>query len=380
MKKTEKIEVLTRQEEIELLRKAQKGKTRQERLKATRLLVYYNQSFVKYMVKGFYYPQGEISPDELMAEGIISLPQAIKDFDLRKLDNRLASYAGYWVQQGIRKFIKESQLLPQAKPKSVSPSLEEEEKPEKKKPTNQASWAIVYYDKDYQDRERGDDKATLLLDTLADDGNEHFEKEEIQKQERRKKIDNLLSRLKPHQELIVRLFFGLFPANWEQIIRLLNKKKLQGVTLKSKDPKNSPIYQKYSKFFAFPRQKEEVAHLVLSAEFWEYFPEFPEITESEKVPRSSKSQSSSSRKKEPDYQSSSRWSRLGYQQEDLKDPLNQALEKLAITKKEKERWQKAEPSDPDSKLLVRQLSKVLEKWKKNALEQLKLAKEILAIS
>ena len=96
MNKANAIKVLTRQEEIDLLQRAQKGKTQKEREEATRLLVYYNQSFVKYMVKGYHhYPQGEVSPDELTAEGVMSLPRAIHGFDLAKSENRMASFAGH---------------------------------------------------------------------------------------------------------------------------------------------------------------------------------------------------------------------------------------------------------------------------------------------
>jgi len=87
---------LTHQQEIDLLILAQKGKTKQEREKATRLLIYYNQPFVKYLISGYHYPRGEINPEDLATEGSIALLKAIENFDLSKAKKyRLASYAGY---------------------------------------------------------------------------------------------------------------------------------------------------------------------------------------------------------------------------------------------------------------------------------------------
>ena len=96
MNKTTSIKTLTHQEEIELLRQIKEGKTKKEREKAIRLLIYYNQSFVKYLVGGYHYLQNEISPEELVNEGNIGLLEAIKQFDFSKAKKyRLASYASH---------------------------------------------------------------------------------------------------------------------------------------------------------------------------------------------------------------------------------------------------------------------------------------------
>lgn len=60
---------------------------------ATRFLIDYNQNLVKYIVKG-YAKRGKIDHDELIAEGISSLPKAIEKFDLNS-KNRFATYGGY---------------------------------------------------------------------------------------------------------------------------------------------------------------------------------------------------------------------------------------------------------------------------------------------
>ena len=128
MNKSARIKTLTHQEEIELLHQAKEGKTRREREEAVRLLVHYNQSFVKYLVGGYYYFQNEINPEDLVAEGNIGLLKAIEEFDLSKAEKyRLASFAGHWIRQRIRTSIKNCQLLPQTTVSQKEPNFFEEE-------------------------------------------------------------------------------------------------------------------------------------------------------------------------------------------------------------------------------------------------------------
>ncbi|KLL02927.1 MAG: hypothetical protein MRECE_1c170 [Mycoplasmataceae bacterium CE_OT135] len=404
MNKSEAIKVLTRQEEIELLQQAQKGKTQEEREKAARLLVYYNQSFVKYAVKGSHYPQNEISSDELTAEGIITLPQSIKDFDLTKSENRLASYAGYRINQGIRSFIKKSQLLPQATPKKKpAPAPEEEgEEIEKKIPNRNFSSGIIYYDKDYQGGEK-DDKATSLLDTLADD-NEQIEGL-IQQRETKRKINDLLAHLEPYEELIIRLFFGIVPTNLAQINRLVIEEKAKDlkkfkvkvkVKEKEKEKEKEKLFESCSQFFAAPHKKEEVAQTLMNREFWEYFQEFPELVVKTQISRrgslkanlSNQPISSAEQKKWDDATQNNllsekavlRWINLDYQPEDITDPQSQILQKLGVSKKEKEQWQKISSKTKSKDWLKQRLGKTMENWKKNILNKLKELEEKEKIS
>lgn len=397
------IKVLTSQEEIELLRKAQKGKTKQEREKATRLLVYYNQSFVKYMVRGSHYPQNEISPDELTAEGIISLPQAIKEFDFSKAEkNRLASYAGYWIHQRIRSFIKKNQLLPQTvQKKETDYVLEENEEEETKVPNKKRTRGIVYYDKDYHGTEK-DDKATSLIDTLADD-DEQID-QQIQQRERKMRINELLFNLEYHEELIIRLFFGIIPTNWAQIYRLATEEKekeLRKIKGKIKGKnfsffENPPhsLLEKYCQILAVSRKKEEVTEEFMKPEFWEHFREFPElalknqaswrniIKKTERPSQVSPNQFVSFAEWEKSNKTFPllkkevfRWINLGYQPEDISDPQNQILQKLGVSKKEKEQWKKVSSKSKNKNWLEQRLGKAIENWKKNILEKLKQINE-----
>ncbi|RHZ37327.1 DnaJ domain-containing protein [endosymbiont GvMRE of Glomus versiforme] len=451
MNKTNAIKVLTREEEAELLKRAQKGKTLYdilgishnasekkireayenklkdkeknktkfqeiqeayeilsdkktkaiydkknkdlflERDEATRLLVYYNQSFVKYMVKGYHYPQGEINADELTAEGVISLPKAIKDFDLAKSENRMASFAGHWIRHHIRSFIIKSRLLPQATPKKKPNHLSEEEEETEKKIPRKSSSGIIYYDKIYQSSER-DDKITSLLDTLADK-NEGIEKQ-IQQKETKEKINKMLTFLEPHEELIIRLFSGVSPTDLSQINRLANEEKAKELKkTRDKSKKNSLLFEKYSSFFATPRRKEEVVQELINREFWEYFREFPKLAAAkDQTSRRSNSKTSTSNQpinsaekkkwynatqnnlKDDSFSESmaASWINLGYQPEDITDSQNQILQRIGISKKEKEQWQKASSKAKNKdNWLEQRLGKTMENLKKNILKKLK---------
>lgn len=128
MSKIARIKTLTHQEEIELLRQAKEGKTKREREEAIRLLIYYNQSFVKYLVGGYHYPQNEINSEDLVDEGSVGLLPAIEKFDLSRAEKyRLASFAGHSVLQRIRTSVKNYQLLPQTSIRKEPDFFEEEE-------------------------------------------------------------------------------------------------------------------------------------------------------------------------------------------------------------------------------------------------------------
>jgi len=156
--------------------------------------------------------------------------------------------------------------LPQATPKK-KPQTEEggEEGTERKIPAKTSLTGVIYYDRDYQSGEK-DDKATSLLDTLAD-SEEQMEKQ-IQQRETKRKINDLLARLETHEELIIRLFFGIVPTDPSQISRLATKEKAKELKkLKSKSKEKFSLFEKYSKFFTTPRKKEEVVQALLNREF-----------------------------------------------------------------------------------------------------------------
>ncbi|CAG8801140.1 3307_t:CDS:2, partial [Racocetra persica] len=147
-------------------------------------------------------------------------------------------------------------------------------------------YAIVYYDKDYHSAEK-EDKTTSLLDTLSDGGEQQIE-QQIQQEEIKIKVNKYFSRLEFHEELIIRLFFGIEPKEpdlEDQIIRLATEEKVKELKKikKRKIPSDEagkvyPLLEKYRKFLAVSRQKEEVIQEFMQLEFWEYFHEFPEFS------------------------------------------------------------------------------------------------------
>jgi len=99
------------------------------------------------------------------------------------------------------------------------------------------------------------------------DGDEKME-QQIQQRETKRKINDLLACLEIHEELIVRLFFGIVPTNSSQIDRLATKEKAKELKKpKSKNKEKTSLFEKYSKFFATPLKREEVAQTLLNSEF-----------------------------------------------------------------------------------------------------------------
>jgi hypothetical protein len=66
-----------------------------------------------------------------------------------------------------------------------------------------------------------------------------------------------------------------------------------------------------------------------------------------------------------------RWTSLGYQPEDIIDPQNQMLQKLGVSKKEKEQWKKTSSKTKNKNWLELRLGKVIDNRKKILLEKLK---------
>lgn len=64
--------------------------------KALRFLLDYNRHLVEYIAKGYHYYLGKekISQEELVAEGVSSLPKAIEKFDLNS-KNQFCTYANF---------------------------------------------------------------------------------------------------------------------------------------------------------------------------------------------------------------------------------------------------------------------------------------------
>jgi RNA polymerase sigma factor (sigma-70 family) len=180
---------------------------------ATRFLIDYNQNLVKYIVKG-YAKRGKIDHDELIAEGISSLPKAIEKFDLNS-KNRFATYGGYWITQYIQSYIKKSQLIDQSS-------------------GNKDKMNLIYYDSNYQNDDKGN-KSYSLLETLSDDENADLSAKLIRGRDIAIQTNNLINSLENREEiLLTRLFYKIKPSNLLDIYYLMTEEERKELKKKMK--------------------------------------------------------------------------------------------------------------------------------------------------
>jgi hypothetical protein len=118
---------------------------------------------------------------------------------------------------------------------------------------------------------------------LTDDSEQQVE-QQIQYEENKIKVNELISHLEYHEEVIIRLFFGIAPANLKQISRLATDEKVKELKrIKTKknalsgEEKPHPLLEKYREILTVPRKKEEIVQEFMRPELWEYFRQFPEL-------------------------------------------------------------------------------------------------------
>ncbi|WNE41254.1 MAG: RNA polymerase sigma factor RpoS [Mycoplasmataceae bacterium] len=230
---------------------------------ATRFLIDYNQNLVKYIVKG-YAKRGKIDHDELIAEGISSLPKAIEKFDLNS-KNRFATYGGYWITQYIQSYIKKSQLIDQSS-------------------NNKEKMNLIYYDNNYQNDDK-EGKSYSLLETLSDDENAELSAELVRNQDIVIQINNLINSLENREEILLnRLFHKIKPSNLLDVYYLMTseekeefKKKmklnnknvvdsLQKLSCEDKKNNNLPIIKNYLLLFSGNHKFSEVSKIIGKSE------------------------------------------------------------------------------------------------------------------
>ena len=213
---------LTPQEETVLLTIIRDGETPEIRKSALRHLIRGNLRFVV-SVASKYQGRG-LSLLDLINEGNLGLFKAAKRFDMAK-DVKFISYAVWWIRQSIQKALFEqvgSVRIP----------------PNKLALVNRFKRALVANGGDYErtvampefaDQERdivevmekivdisldapiGDDPSSgdavsTLMDVLGSEGNQE---DELEKEERKKLIQDTLSALPQREEEILRMFYGL---------------------------------------------------------------------------------------------------------------------------------------------------------------------------
>lgn len=246
-----KILTLKPKEEKELLKDA-KGTNGEKKRIATRLLLYYNQNLVKYIVRGYSSFGGKIDYEDLIAEGNISLLKAIEKFDLNS-KNRFATYAGYWIRQYIQSFINKNQLINQG-------------------PTVKERKNVVYYDSTFQSDDK-ENKSYSLMDTLDDSENSEMAADQIRQKDTIIQVNRLINSLDDREKIIFTRLWNhdkkhskIIPSNLfdvycmctdEEKKELLKKKKvdkdnpsaLEGFSLEEKNNRALMISKKYLSLF-----------------------------------------------------------------------------------------------------------------------------------
>ncbi|CAI2173567.1 603_t:CDS:2 [Funneliformis geosporum] len=192
-----------------------------ENSKAIRFLMDYNKNFVKYLAKGYSSFNKKIDPEELVSEGISSLPKAIEKFN---------------------------------------PDCGSSENKEKKN--------VVYYDNSYQNDDK-ENKSYSLLETLHDEENVELTAEQIRHRDAVIQTNNLINTLEDREAiLLIRLLSGVKPSNLLDIYYLateeekgelkkkmklgnkFNPELLQKNSLEEKKFQNLPLVKKYLSLFA----------------------------------------------------------------------------------------------------------------------------------
>nr|CAG8442584.1 7945_t:CDS:2 [Entrophospora candida] len=230
-----KIANLTLKQERELLKIAKEGKGKAKK-DAINLLIYYSQKIVKYIARGYSSLKGKVEYEDLIAEGISSLPKAI-----------------------------ENQLISQGS------SVKERKN-------------LVFYDSSYRENDK-DNKSYSLADTLDDSENADLDMQQIRQKDTIIQINNLINSLTNREEiLLIRLWHKITPTNLFDIYCLateeekeeLRKKmrlsekfdpsSLQKYSLGEKKNSSLPVAKKYLDQFTEKYKSSDLVKLLNKSE------------------------------------------------------------------------------------------------------------------
>ena len=216
---------LSQQEEEALLTIIRTGETEEIRKSALQRLIRGNLRFVVSVARKY---QGRgLALLDLINEGNIGLYKAAKRFDMNK-DVKFISYAVWWIRQSIQKALFEqvgSVRIPPNKLAMVNrfkralmlnggdyaKTMAMEEFAPFEKDIIEVMEKIVDISLDApigddMGSNSGADSVSTLMDVL---GNEGKQEEEMEREERRKMIDETLASLPRREEEILKMFYGL---------------------------------------------------------------------------------------------------------------------------------------------------------------------------
>lgn len=216
---------LSQQEEEALLTIIRTGETEEIRKSALQRLIRGNLRFVVSVARKY---QGRgLALLDLINEGNIGLYKAAKRFDMNK-DVKFISYAVWWIRQSIQKALFEqvgSVRIPPNKLALVNrfkralmlnggdyaKTMDMEEFAPFEKDIIEVMEKIVDISLDAPigddpGSSSGADSVSTLMDVLGNDGKQE---EEMEREERRKMIDETLASLPRREEEILKMFYGL---------------------------------------------------------------------------------------------------------------------------------------------------------------------------
>jgi RNA polymerase sigma factor (sigma-70 family) len=218
---------LTLKQERKLLKIAKEGQGK-AKANAIRLLVWYNQKIIKYIARGYSSFGGKIEYDDLVQEGISSIPKAIEKFDT-KFKCRFSTYAIPWARQFFQTFIKKNQFINQGS------DLKEKK-------------SLLFYDGNYWENDK-DGKSYSLADTLNDSENTGHDMNQVHQKDTIIQTNNLINSLGNREEiLLVRLWHKIKPSNLLDVYYLATEEEKEILKKKVKSGKKfTPnLLQKYS--------------------------------------------------------------------------------------------------------------------------------------
>lgn len=214
---------LTPQEETVLLTIIKKNESEEIRKSALQRLIRGNLRFVVSVARKY---QGRgLSLLDLINEGNLGLFKAAKRFDMEK-DVKFISYAVWWIRQSIQKALFEQVGAVRIPPNKLAlvnrfkrtlvqnggdyeATIALEEFASCERDIVEVMEKIVDISLDTpigDDGSSGGDSVSTLMDVLGSEGNQE---DELEREERRKLIQETLSSLPQREEEILRMFYGL---------------------------------------------------------------------------------------------------------------------------------------------------------------------------
>lgn len=172
---------------------------------------------------------GKVELDDLEQEGIMGLLEAAKKFDFAK-GVKFSTYASYWIRQEISRFIKNNVYTVRipvhrmdqiARVQKAETEFDEERNQDKrnKKIAEKLGISVADVEKDLEisndyikmsslDAKIGTDEDTSVMDMQTDTGEKTVE-QVIEDEDTEKRLAEAIGTLKPREQEIVKLRFGL---------------------------------------------------------------------------------------------------------------------------------------------------------------------------